>query len=94
VTEDGFRQLIAYLDASFDRGGVARSKPSAPGHHAFSSFYPAIGTFHLLNTCNTWTARGLKAAGIGVSASGVLHAEGLMNQLRGLARSSSVESSR
>jgi uncharacterized protein (TIGR02117 family) len=92
VTDEEFRRLIAYLGASFDRDGAARIKPSARGHHDFSGFYPATGTFHLLNTCNTWTARGLRAAGIEVRASGLLHAEELMTQLRALARSSSVES--
>jgi uncharacterized protein (TIGR02117 family) len=86
VTEDGFRRLIAYLHASFARAGAARAKPSTPGHHAFSGFYPAIGTFHLFNTCNTWTARGLTTAGIAIRASGVLQAEDLMTQLRALAR--------
>lgn len=91
VTEDGFRRLIAFLDASFDRDGAARIKPVARGHHDFSDFYPAIGTFHLLNTCNTWTARGLKAAGLAIRATGVLHAEDLMVQLRALVRPGAAE---
>jgi uncharacterized protein (TIGR02117 family) len=91
VTEAGFRRLIAFLDVSFARAGAARVKASARGHHAFSGFYPAIGTFHLLNTCNTWTARGLRAAGIEVRMSGVLHADGLMTQLRARAPSSTAE---
>src|SRR5688572_10351206 len=71
VTEDGFGRLIAFLDSSFNRGGATRVKPSSQGHHAFSAFYPATGTFHLFNTCNTWTMRGLAAAGIAVRPSGV-----------------------
>ena len=85
VTSAGFAGLIAYLDASFARDGAARIEASAPGLHSFSLFYPATGEFHLFNTCNTWTARGLAAAGLPVRASGTVTAEELMVQLRSLA---------
>ena len=68
-------------------GRVPRApRLSSPGHYPFSNFYPGTGTFHLLNTCNTWTARGLAAAGLQVRVSGVLQAEALMGQLLALAR--------
>ena len=74
--------LIAYLDATFDREGAARAQATAPGLHRFSRFYPAEGEFHLLNTCNTWTARGLAASGWPIRAAGVVTAEELMAQVR------------
>ncbi|MDX1423384.1 MAG: hypothetical protein R3322_09610, partial [Kiloniellales bacterium] len=42
------------------------------------------------NTCNTWTARGLQAAGWPVRAAGVVTAEELMTQVRPLAARSRV----
>ncbi len=81
----GFGALLRYLDASFERGGKARAAPAAPGLYRFSRFYPATGEFHLFNTCNTWTARGLAAAGLAVEVSGTQRAEALMTQVRRLA---------
>jgi uncharacterized protein (TIGR02117 family) len=86
LSEHGFRRLVAYLAATFERRGGARAAPNARGLYPYSSFYPATGQFHLFNTCNTWTARGLAAAGLAVRASGVQRAEELMVQVRALAR--------
>jgi uncharacterized protein (TIGR02117 family) len=77
--------LVAYLDDTFARDGADRLAASEPGLYAFSLFYPATGEFHLFNTCNTWTARGLQAAGWPVRAAGVVTAEELMTQVRPLA---------
>lgn len=79
----GFRKLVDYLDDTFARGGAERAQASAPGLYRFSLFYPAKGEFHLFNTCNTWTARALEAAGLPVRVSGTLRAEDLMAQIRG-----------
>ena len=82
LSEENFAHLVFYLHESFERGGQPRAKSVAPGLYAFSLFYPATGEFHLFNTCNTWTARGLATAGVDVSASGTQSAENLMRQLR------------
>ncbi len=82
LSANGFRDLLRYLDGAFARGGAPRVASSAPGLYRFSRFYPATGTFHLFNTCNTWTARGLASAGLPVRVAGVVRAEDLMAQLR------------
>ena len=79
---DKFERLVGYLHDSFERGGKTRAASSAPGVYGFSRFYSATGEFHLFNTCNTWTARGLAAAGLDVSAAGVQEADDVMRQLR------------
>jgi len=78
----GLRALLDYLGGAFDRNGGERVEPSAPGLYRFSRFYPGTGRFHLFNTCNTWTARGLAEAGLPVTVAGILRAEDLMAQLR------------
>jgi uncharacterized protein (TIGR02117 family) len=80
----GFQRLVDYLDDTFARGDAERAQASAPGLYRFSLFYPAKGEFHLFNTCNTWTARALEAAGWPVQVSGTLRAEDLMAQIRGV----------
>ncbi|MBL8662229.1 MAG: DUF2459 domain-containing protein [Candidatus Odyssella sp.] len=86
VSGEGMRRLAAYLHAGFARGGAPRVRTVAPGLLPASAFYPGSGTFHLFNTCNTWVAAGLAAAGLPVRAAGVQLAEELMSQLRRLAR--------
>lgn len=78
-----FARLVDHLHASFDRSG---DRAAEPGIYAFSRFYPATGEFHLFNTCNTWTARALAAAGLNVDPSGVQTAGELMRQLRTAAK--------
>jgi len=84
LDEDEFRRLIDFLDASFARDGKARATSVGPGVYSFSRFYPGTGEFHLFNTCNTWTARGLAIAGVDVSADGVQEADDVMGQLHKL----------
>lgn len=81
----GMRRLVEFIDSRFDRGGAARVKATQPGLYANSWFYPAVGRFHLGNTCNTWTARALDAAGLDVDPSKAARAEDIMRQVRGLA---------
>ncbi len=82
VSAEGFRALTAYLAGSFARGGEARVQALSPGLYSFSRFYPASGKFHLFNTCNTWTARGVQQGGLPVQIFGTWSAEDLMAQLR------------
>jgi uncharacterized protein (TIGR02117 family) len=80
-----FSKLVEFISGSFMRINAAtRAFAIAPGLYSFSKFYPAKGKFHLLNTCNHWTARALAAAGLDVDPSWTLRAEGVMAQLRDL----------
>lgn len=83
--DQGFARLVDFIDASFKRASKVRVEASGPGLYATSRFYPATGRFHLRNTCNTWTAHALTAAGFDVRASGTSRAEVLMRQVRALA---------
>ncbi|HEY3910236.1 MAG TPA: DUF2459 domain-containing protein [Stellaceae bacterium] len=53
-----------------------------PGPDPGSLFYTASGSYDLSHTCNTWTAEALRAAGIPISAAGVVFAGQLIDQLR------------
>ena len=78
----GLEVMLQAIDAEIDRGGAPRAPIAAPGLYPESLFYPATGTFHIFNTCNTWTARQLQEAGLPIRAAGVITAEDLMRQLR------------
>ncbi len=79
-------RLVDFIDATFDRGGRTRAAATGPGLYPDSRFYPALGRFHLFNTCNTWTARALAAAGFDVADPGMARAEALMRQVRRLGK--------
>lgn len=64
----GFQHLVGYIDESFARQGRDAAVPLGRGLYGDSRFYPARGTFHLFNTCNTWAARALQAAGYPISS--------------------------
>ena len=86
VTADGLQALLAYLDGSFARAADGDAASAEPGLYRFSRFYPATGEFHIFNTCNTWTARGLAAAGLAITPRGVMTADDLMTNVRPLAQ--------
>ena len=82
LRDDGFRRLVRAIADSFERPPDGRAQPVSPVLDPNSRFYNARGMFHLFNTCNTWTARTLRAAGIDLKPAGVSTAEDLMTQLR------------
>ena len=86
ILPDQHDRLVAALAASFARAGAPRAAPlPTPGLYPFSRFYPATGRFHAFNTCNTWAAGILAAAGLSISASGIQTASDLTARLRPLA---------
>ena len=82
LTEGGFLNLVEALAAGFERPAGGRAEAISRGLYPDSRFYNALGEFHLFNTCNTWTARVLRAGGLALSSSGIITADGLMARLR------------
>lgn len=84
ISHGGLEKLMGYLADSFNREGLHQARPVAPGLDPNSRFYRATGEFHLFNTCNSWTARGLAVAGLPIDPD-VVRAEDLIAQVRALA---------
>ena len=80
VSRQGLKRLGAHISASYERNQHGETIPLGPGLYGNSRFYASREHFHLFNTCNVWTARALRAAGVPVSPS--LTAEGLMEEVR------------
>ena len=78
----GFEQLSRTIAASFagDEAGNTRSLGS--GLYGNSRFYLSRETYHLFNTCNVWTARALRAAGLPITPARAISVESLMSQAR------------
>jgi uncharacterized protein (TIGR02117 family) len=86
LSAEGFRKLLDFLNGAFARVGAGRAAVFAPGLHRYSKFYRAQGEFHLFNNCNSWTARGLAAAGLPLDPDTTFRAESLMASLREIAK--------
>jgi uncharacterized protein (TIGR02117 family) len=82
VTRDGFDRLVRYIHDEYDRAGGSVAAPLGPGLYGDSRFYPARQTFNLSRTCNVWTARGLRDAGLPIEDS--ITMEGVMSQARAI----------
>ena len=82
LTESAFRNLVRSIAGEFKRADGGRAPPVSRGLYANSFFYDALGAFHLFNTCNTWTARMLRAGGVDIRPSGIVSADELMTRLR------------
>jgi uncharacterized protein (TIGR02117 family) len=80
LSRDGFERLVRYIHDAYDRAGAPAVAPLGPGLYGDSRFYPARESFSLSRTCNVWTARGLRGAGLPVHDS--ITKEGLMSQAR------------
>ncbi|MGH8564960.1 MAG: DUF2459 domain-containing protein [Gammaproteobacteria bacterium] len=89
LDQKSFGRLVAYIDGSFARRGPGAVAPLGPGLYGDSRFYPAQGQFHLFNTCNTWAAGALQAAGYPMSSP--IIADALLSQARPFSISHEVQ---
>jgi len=55
--------LIGFISRSFFRDKSGNLLELQKGIYGDSQFYSGVGDFYLMNTCNRWTAKGLKSAG-------------------------------
>ena len=82
LSRPGFDALAQFVDGSFDREGQRAASRRGPGLYGDSGFYSARGRYHLLYTCNTWTADALRAAGLPITPIYAMTAGNLMWQVR------------
>lgn len=86
-TKQEFDSLCRALGDSFERDARGRAQPLGPGLYGETSrFYPARGRYHLFNTCDTWTARMMRAGGLRADAgpTGTYSAGAIIRQARRL----------
>lgn len=86
LSGSGFDELSRFLHASYARDGAGRTVKLGPSLYGHGAFYVATGRYHLLNNCNHWTARALRAAGSPIEPGSALTAAGVMTQARRFGR--------
>ena len=86
LSRRGFDAMTRFISDEYQRDGEGRPARLQRGLYGSSWFYAARSSYHLFNTCNTWVARALRAAGLSVTPVGTITAAGVMQQVRDAAR--------
>jgi uncharacterized protein (TIGR02117 family) len=81
LSREGAADLAQFLWDSVAKNQAGTPVRASDGPYPRSVFYAATGTYDASNTCNTWTAEALHAAGLPVTATGVVLAGQLVDQL-------------
>ena len=76
-----FKSLVNFISSSFLRDDSGNLMRLNHGIYGDSQFYKAKGDFHIFNTCNKWTAKGLESAGMKISTTFKLSSGSIMNYL-------------
>ncbi len=82
LTDDALLSLTQFLASSFKRNESDDVMPLQSGMYGDSQFYQGEGDYYLMNTCNKWTAQGLRSVGMNISPSFKLTADSVMDHLK------------
>lgn len=81
LTEQEVSSLITFLAGSFAQNQSGNIIPLQKGIYGDSQFYQGSGEYHLMNTCNKWTAKGLKSIGMDIEPTFKLTADSIITYL-------------
>ena len=82
VPQESLERLSTFIEDSFARDEEGNIQWLGPGLYGSSAFFRAEGNYHLANTCNTWSARALNAAGCKLRLPRAITASGLFGEVR------------
>lgn len=82
LKDEAFISLIKFIASSFKRREDMQVISLKKGVYGDSQFYKGKGDYYLMNTCNKWTAKGLKSAGVDLTPTFKITADSIMSILR------------
>jgi len=82
LSSTGFELLSRTIASSFALDKAGNTTSPSPGLYGNSRFYLSRETYHLFNTCNVWTARALRTAGLPITPATATSVGNLMSQAR------------
>ena len=91
VDNERYALLIDFVSKSFQRDSSNHVIPSKHGIYGDSQFYEGEGDYYLFNTCNKWTAKGLKSAKFDIDPTFKLTAGSIMSFLAAQAPSHTAD---
>lgn len=66
LTDTEWLSIKQFIANSFERDAAGHAISLRSGIYGDSQFYSAEGRYYLLNTCNKWTAKALRSAGMDI----------------------------
>jgi uncharacterized protein (TIGR02117 family) len=81
LDNEQYALLISFIEHSFYKDSDGSIIKLKDGSYGDSHFYKGEGDYYLMNTCNTWTAKGLKSAGLSISPAFKITAGSIMGYL-------------
>jgi len=82
LNDEELSSLVAFISSSFHREDNGRVVALEKALSESSRLYRGVGDYYLLNTCNSWTAKALKSAGMDISTFFKLTAPSVMDATR------------
>ena len=77
-----YSSLLRFISESFYKDEHGEILELKGGIYGNSQFYKGVGNFYFMNTCNNWTAKGLKSAGMDISPAFKLTAGSIMDYVK------------
>jgi uncharacterized protein (TIGR02117 family) len=81
LSTEGLAALCSFVHAAHARDETGRAMALGPGLYGWSRFYLGRERYAFPETCNTWTARALRAAGLPIKPWLAQTSHGLMSQV-------------
>lgn len=81
LNEAQLASLEKFIVSSFVQDAQGQIISRRPGLYGDSQFFEGAGTYHFLNSCNTWAAKALRSAGFDLSPTFKLFARQVMNNI-------------
>lgn len=81
LNEAQLTNLETFIVNSFTKNEAGNIISRRPGLYGDSQFFEAAGTYHFLNSCNTWAAKALRSAGFDIKPTFKLFASQVMNNI-------------
>ena len=82
VSESDYFNLLSFIKSSLLQSDNEENTSLGRGIYGNSEFFVGTGRYHLFNTCNKWTAKGLRSAGMDIHTTFKLTAKSIMRYLR------------
>lgn len=79
LSNSEMKSLQAFINNSFHYNDNGQTVSLNPGIYGDSQFYRATGNYFMTNTCNKWTAKGLKSSGMDIGVGFKLTADSIMS---------------
>ena len=79
ISTGGFSSLMTFISGSFRKDDTGEIVELKKGIYGDSQFYEGVGNYYLMNTCNKWTAKGLRSSGLDISTVFKLTADSVMD---------------